>query len=128
MTPTSARHWLIWDGQCDLCAWSVAWVRQRDGRALFQAVPFQNLPPELQAQVDPDSFSRSVHVITADGRVLRAGRAVLFILEQLGYRWIVRALSLPPFVWLVELGYAIVARNRRRLSRWLRLGETHCLR
>lgn len=128
MTPTSARHWLIWDGACDLCAWSIAWVRKHDRYAAFQAVPFQSLPPELQAQVDPDSFSRGAHVITADGRVLRAGRAVLFILEQLGYRWVARILSLPPFVWLVELGYAIVARNRRRLSRWLRLGETHCPR
>lgn len=128
MTPTSARHWLIWDGQCDLCVRSIAWVRKLDRRAQFQAVPFQSLPPELQVQVNHAMLSQGVHVITADGRVIRAGRAVLFILEQLGYRWVARMLSLPPFVWLVELGYALVARFRKRLSRWFRLNETHCPR
>ena len=29
------------------------------------------------------------------------------------------AIILPPLVWLVELGYVLVARNRSLLSRWL---------
>ena len=47
------------------------------------------------------------------------GRAALFILEQTGWGWFARLLALPPFVWFVELGYAIVARNRPLFARFL---------
>jgi len=59
----------------------------------------------------------AVHVVTADGRVLRAGRAVLFVLEQLG--WPVRLLALPPLIWPIEWLYRVVARNRAFFSRFL---------
>jgi predicted DCC family thiol-disulfide oxidoreductase YuxK len=63
--------------------------------------------------------ARAVHVVTADGSVLRAGRACLFVLEQLGWGWKARLLTLPPFLWAVELGYRIVAANRPFFSRFL---------
>jgi hypothetical protein len=44
---------------------------------------------------------------------------VLFVSEQLGWRRTSRVLSLTPLVWLVELGYRLVARNRRLVSRLL---------
>lgn len=62
---------------------------------------------------------RALHVVRADGTVLRAGRACLFILEGLGWGWVARCLALPPFVWAVELGYRMVAANRSFFSRFL---------
>jgi predicted DCC family thiol-disulfide oxidoreductase YuxK len=62
--------------------------------------------------------SRAIHVVKADGTVLRAGRAVLFIHEQLGWGWRARLLAKPPFIWLVELGYRIVASHRSFFSRF----------
>ena len=45
---------------------------------------------------------KAVHVITADGKVLKAGRASLFVLSELGYpRWLLCPLMVPPLVWLV---------------------------
>jgi predicted DCC family thiol-disulfide oxidoreductase YuxK len=62
----------------------------------------------------------AVHVITPAGRILRAGRASLFILQEVGYpRWLIRPLSWPPLVWLVELGYQLVAQNRSFFSKFL---------
>ena len=72
------------------------------------------MTPELYA-----ACQRAVHVLTNDGRVLRAGRASLFILEQIGYRIAARLLRLPPFLWFVELGYRIVATNRPFFARFL---------
>ncbi len=63
--------------------------------------------------------ARAVHVVTPDGRLLRAGRASLYVLDQVGWRRLAAALSRPPLVWLVEAGYRLVARNRRALSRVL---------
>jgi len=121
-------HWVLWDGACDFCAWSMAQLRRRDAHGRFRIVPFQSAPPELLQCVSPHALQRGVHVITADGRVLRSGRAVLFIGEQLGYGWLTRPLSLPPLIWMVEGVYWIIARLRGKLSRWLRLSETECPR
>ena len=110
---------LLWDGDCGFCRRSVQWAERRDTGHSFQAVPYQQAPsppmtPELRA-----ACSRAVHVVTAEGTVLRAGRACLWVLERTGHRPLARALSLPPLVWAVELGYWLVARNRRLASRVL---------
>jgi len=124
----SSVHWVLWDGACDFCAWSIARLRRCDTQGRFRIVPFQSASPELLQRVSPNALQRGVHVITADGRVLRNGRAVLFIGEQLGYGWLTRPLSLPPMVWVVEGVYWVIARLRGKLSRWLRLSETECPR
>ncbi len=68
--------------------------------------------------------ARAVHVVTADGTtVLRAGRAALFILEQIGWGWKARLLMRPPFIWAVELGYRIVAANRPFFARFFMRDE-----
>jgi predicted DCC family thiol-disulfide oxidoreductase YuxK len=63
--------------------------------------------------------TRAIHVVKRDGTILRAGRATLFILEKLGWGWAARLLALPPFLWIVELGYRIFARNRPFFARFL---------
>jgi hypothetical protein len=52
-------------------------------------------------------------VVRADGGILGAGRAVLFILEHTGMPRLARIASRRPFIWLVELGYRAVARRTR---------------
>jgi predicted DCC family thiol-disulfide oxidoreductase YuxK len=66
-----------------------------------------------------EACSRAVHVIKSDGTVLRAGRATLYILEHVGWGAFARFLSYPPMIWFVELGYWIVARNRRFFGKFL---------
>ena len=63
--------------------------------------------------------ARAVHVLGPDGMVLTAGRASLFVLERIGFPRLARFLRVPPLVWLVELGYGIVARNRPFFARFL---------
>ena len=62
---------------------------------------------------------RTVHVRLADGRVLRAGRACLYMLHALGYRRLATLLALPTCIWLVEVGYSLVAKQRPCFARWL---------
>ena len=62
----------------------------------------------------------AVQVMTADGRHLSAGRAILFALEATHWHpSAVRLAGRRPFIWLVELGYWIVARNRSFFGRFL---------
>lgn len=72
------------------------------------------MTPELRAACE-----RAVHVLRTDGQMLRAGRATLFVLSQVGFPTLARVLGWPPFVWAVELGYYIVARNRRFFGKFL---------
>ncbi len=65
-----------------------------------------------------EACANAVHVVCTDGTILRAGRASLFIARELGWRRSSRILSLPPFIWLVELGYSCVAANRALFSRY----------
>jgi predicted DCC family thiol-disulfide oxidoreductase YuxK len=116
--PSAPRHLLLWDGKCGLCRRAAEWVRRRDRLERFEIVPYQEaaappMTPQLRA-----ACQRAMHVVTADGRILRAGRASLFVLRETGNRRLAAILSLPPLVWAVELAYRIVARNRSQLS-WL---------
>jgi len=67
-----------------------------------------------------DACRKAVHVITDSGEILRAGRAVLFVLEEIGfYPAFMRLLAHRPFIFAVEWGYAIVARHRSFFARIL---------
>ena len=112
-----ARHLLLWDGDCGFCRRSAALVCREDAAGVFETSPYQQAPTPPMTPELFSACSRSVHVITSDGRVLRAGRACLFILHELGHPTLARALLIPPFIWMIELGYRIVAANRPLLSR-----------
>ena len=63
---------------------------------------------------------KAVQVMTADGRQLSAGRAMLFVLEEIDWHpHAVRLARRRPLIWAIELGYWIVARNRAFFGRFL---------
>jgi hypothetical protein len=63
---------------------------------------------------------KAVQVIASDGRHLSAGRAILFALDETHWHpSAVRLAGRRPFIWLVELAYWIVARNRPIIGRFL---------
>lgn len=72
------------------------------------------MTPELEV-----ACARAMHVVCSDGRVLRAGRAALYIFSGLGWPRTAAFFALPPMIWGVELAYRIVASNRLFFSRLL---------
>lgn len=79
-------------------------------------VPYQDAPAPPMTEELREQCARVLHVLTADGRTLKADDAVIHIYEQLGYgaasilRW-------PPFSWLTGPGYRLVASNRRTFAK-----------
>lgn len=106
--------WVLWDGDCGLCASSAAWLRRQDRSGALRVEPYQSAPSPPMTPELRESCRLAVHVVADGGRVLRGGRASIFILRALG--WPVAFLALPPFVWLVELAYRLVARNRSHIA------------
>ena len=81
----------------------------------YQQCPSPPMTPSLYAACE-----QAVHVITADGQVIKAGRAATFILEEIGYpRWLVQPFTWPRLVWFTEMGYRIVADNRPFFSKFM---------
>jgi predicted DCC family thiol-disulfide oxidoreductase YuxK len=114
-----SQHWILWDGECGLCRRATRWIARKDTQHVFRFTPYQEAPsppmtPELKAACE-----NAVHIITTDGTILRAGRAVLFILENIGWGFVARLLALPPFIWFMEIGYAILAANRPFFANFL---------
>lgn len=118
MAEARGRDWIFWDGGCALCRRAVDWVARRDTDAHYRIVAYQRAPSPPMTEEIRQACASAVHVVTAEGRVLKAGRACLYILEGLGYAPLARVLGVPPMVWMVELGYRVVASRRRFFSRF----------
>jgi predicted DCC family thiol-disulfide oxidoreductase YuxK len=108
---------VLWDGRCGFCARCIAWAERRDRAGRLRFLPYQDAPTPPMSPRLHRACARAVHVVTPDGRVLRAGRAALDVLDQLGWHRTARLLAVPPLIWLVEVGYRVVADHRPFFSR-----------
>jgi predicted DCC family thiol-disulfide oxidoreductase YuxK len=115
----SDRHLVLWDGACGFCGRVVEWCEVRDTAKRLQFLPYQDAPRPPMDDALEAACANAVHVLSLDGRRLRAGRAILFIYAELGWRSSAGLASYPPFIWAVEFGYWLVARNRMFFSRYL---------
>jgi len=114
---TNEKHWILWDGDCGFCRRSIKWIMRHDHKHRLHAIAYQDAPsPPMTPQLR-EACQSAVHVVTPDGRMILAGRAFLFILQQIGHRRLARTLAQKPFIWFIELGYSIVARNRQFFSK-----------
>ena len=111
------RDWIVWDGACGFCRRAVAWALARDHEGRFVAIPYQEVPAAFMTSSRAAACRDAVHVRLATGAWLRGGRACLFVLEHVGFPWLARIARVPPLVWMVEVAYRIVARNRPFFSR-----------
>jgi predicted DCC family thiol-disulfide oxidoreductase YuxK len=119
------RHLILWDGECGFCRDSIDWVMAHDRRGVLAELPYQDVPDPPMTPELREACGRAVHVITADGRLLRAGQASLFVLEQLGWRRLAAIARVPPLLWLVEAAYRVVASHRPLMSRLVRRLTAH---
>ncbi len=116
-----SKHWLLFDGKCGMCRRTVKWIGRRDRRGLFEIVEFQNAPsPPITPQLY-DACHKAMHVVKSNGEILRAGRAMLFVLNGINWTngFLPAFLSLPPMIWFVEIGYKLIAANRTFFSRFI---------
>ena len=83
---------------------------------MFETVPYQDadISDELKT-----ACARAMHIIKPDGEIIRAGEAAMFILEHTGYRWVSGPFSTWPLSAVSEMGYRIVANNRRFFSKFM---------
>lgn len=117
------KHWLFWDGACAFCQRCAEWVQRHDRASRFHIVPYQQAPNPPMDDLLRAACEQAVHVLRSDGTLLSGGKAVLFVLEELGYGW-ARWLQRKPLVYAVEWLYRRVARDRGRWCSGCRQNES----
>ena len=125
---------VLYDRDCGLCTASARQLRRwdRGGRlellSLQDAIRSDSDRPVLAAAVRGRPLFAALHVYDeATGAIHAGGSAALAIGAALPGGRIVRVLSaLPPFRWVIDVGYRVIARQRHRIGRWLRLEGPTC--
>jgi predicted DCC family thiol-disulfide oxidoreductase YuxK len=102
---------------CGLCDRSVRFVLARDRAAKFRFAPLQGAlaARELPPRGGEPAALDTIYVLTAEGRLLRRSRAVLFVLRELGGWWRLIALGRVLPAALTDRVYDLVARVRYRV-------------
>ena len=114
----SARHVLLYDGDCGMCRRFARWLSARDMKALLEITAYQATPlPALMRR----KAARSVQLLYSSGRREQRGKAVLSALTLSGTplpHW----LGWPPMIFLVDLGYMWISKHREWVNRRLLRG------
>jgi len=100
-----------------LCSASVTYFQKRDSKGLFKPVTIKACPSPPMNDAIRERCTREMAVVRQGGEVLFGARAVLYLFSHTGWGWFARLLAVPPFVWPIQLGYLLIARNRGWISK-----------
>ncbi len=111
---------VLYDADCGICTQVSRALLRLDARRLLVLLPLQSA--EVADAPPREELADSLHAVDAAGNWFRGARATVEIARRLPALWIVSAVAhLPGAMTILELGYRVVAANRRRLSDLLRL-------
>ena len=108
---------LFYDGVCGLCDRLVQFVLRHDRRARFR---FAALQSAVATQTlghfgkNPDDLD-TMYAFTDDGRLLQKGRAILYVVRELGLPWSLFGVVAMLPTGVIDWFYDRVARNRYRM-------------
>ncbi len=114
------RPVVVYDADCAFCRVSLRVLTAWDRNAALQPLALQTPAADrILAPVAPDARGRSWHLVLTDGRIYSAGDAAAPLLALLPGGRPLAALA-STFPRTTRFAYALVARNRARLSRVVR--------
>ncbi len=107
----------LYDGNCPICVFDVARLRQADRRGLLKFIDITatGFDPKIYGR-DLDDLLMRIHARRADGVVIEGPEVFRLSWEAIGYGWLVAPTRWPGLAWLTERAYRWFARNRMALS------------
>ncbi len=125
MIKLGSRSYLLFDGDCGVCASSAEFARRIDKGGRFEIIPYQTVPEnELKRfGIDYVQCNRRIQAISPSGRVYSGAFALNnFLSKRFPWVLLVGLIYAIPVLLLFEIIiYALVAKHRHRISRWLGL-------
>jgi predicted DCC family thiol-disulfide oxidoreductase YuxK len=114
--PARGRLLVLYDGDCGLCAWSMAWLLRLDRAGRLEPVTIQSGRGQaLLADLPERQRLESWHVSDGSGLLASAGTGTAVVLERLPAGAPLAALALR-FPAATERAYRWVAAHRARLG------------
>jgi predicted DCC family thiol-disulfide oxidoreductase YuxK len=116
MPPNPSGHPVIlFDGVCNLCAWAVRFIIERDPCAVFRLTSLQSETGQrLLKEHGLDTLNMTSFVLIEDGHAFTESSAALRVARRLRGPWPLcyAAIALPR--WLRDPVYRFIARRRYR--------------
>lgn len=110
---TAKRITAFYDGKCPMCASLMSAVDSSNMRNTFD---LRDMHKQKSLPFAREAIERQIHVVDGDGQTHRGAQAILKIAAQYPrLRMLVAAGQAPLVRPLLEIGYGVVARNRRFL-------------
>lgn len=113
------RHLVIYDGDCPFCVFQIRLLTWLDWLDTVSFFPINEAhAARLALDVSREDLLEAIHCLAKDGKIYRGARCVRFV----GMRMPVLvpfalALWFPGVIWIAEIVYRWVSRNRLVLSR-----------
>jgi predicted DCC family thiol-disulfide oxidoreductase YuxK len=117
---------LFYDADCGFCQASVDWLLRKSRSGTFRFVAYQD-ETEIKKypMVDRTLVDKGIQALGGDGKLWRKASATGFCLSLVpGWEWLGHFILCPFMLPFASIGYAVVAGNRQRISKWM--GRTAC--
>ncbi len=114
------RHVVLYDGDCPMCVFQMRLLTWLDWFHVIELLPIAKARKDgLAPGIAREDLLEAIHCLTRDGRIYRGARCLRFV----GLRMPLLAplslfLWLPGVIWVAEIVYGVISRNRHLLSRW----------
>jgi predicted DCC family thiol-disulfide oxidoreductase YuxK len=113
------QHLVLYDGECPMCRFQMRVLARLDWFGVFMPVPSADARArEIAPQLTNEELQAAIHCVTTDGRIYQGARAIRFMGLRLPLLIPVALLLwFPGVIFLAEIGYRWISRNRLVLSR-----------
>ncbi len=112
-------HTVLYDNECSMCTFQMKVLSWLDWFHRLALVPLSD--PRAQAiapQLTAEQLQEAIHCVTPAGRVYRGARAIRFVGMRLPLLVpLALFLWLPGVIWVAEIVYQWISRNRYLLSK-----------
>jgi uncharacterized protein YqjF (DUF2071 family)/predicted DCC family thiol-disulfide oxidoreductase YuxK len=112
------RGWVLYDGRCGFCTCLISALKPSLARAGFESAPLQAPWVAEQTSIPQDALSDDIRLLLADGQMISGAAAYRYVMKQIWWCAPIGYLcDAPGARWLMERLYAIINRNRFRISK-----------
>lgn len=114
--PLGDRPTVLVDGACGFCRRSASWARRQPGGDSMQFVAYQQVHQSWMDARMKAACHEALHVVVAEGQVLRGGEAACFVAERVGFGPMAHLLQMGPLAFVTEVAYRQIALHRILIS------------
>ncbi|WP_435007044.1 thiol-disulfide oxidoreductase DCC family protein [Tundrisphaera lichenicola] len=121
------RLYVLYDARCGLCRWARQWLDRQEKLVDLEFIPAgSEIADRMFPTLATSDCPEELLVVSDEGGVYRGGNAwimCLYALEE--HREWAERLSSPALIPLARQGFALLSKQRGRISRWLGLASEH---